>query len=241
MLATPSLSAVVGGEVSDPVSGAVVAGLGSWAQKPFLAVVVTGFVACGIAVQATGVRVVYSYSRDGMLPFSGVWSRVAGWNQSPVFAVLIVAILSALAFMYANALSVLVGFATGAYYVGFLAPVGAVAYLQFKKRWRPSMSGYAFGSVGVLVVGAALVWLTAELINIAWPREVGLPWWQEWAFILGMTGFGLVGLVYFVWARPDRRFTASGAAMQPVPAADHLTREMPSPADETDTPPLPRG
>jgi amino acid transporter len=212
MLATPSISAIVAGEVADPVSGAVVAGLGSWAEKPFLAVVVTGFIACGIAVQATGVRVVYSYSRDGMLPLSHVWSRVAGWNQSPLFAVLIVAILSALAFVYANALDVLVGFATGAYYVGFLAPVGAVLYLRLKRR------ASALGSAALAVVVAAAIWLAVELVNIAWPREVGLPWWQEWAFILGMTAFGIVGLVYFLWARPDRRFEESGEAMQAVPS-----------------------
>jgi amino acid transporter len=212
MLATPSISAVVAGEVADPVSGAVVAGLGSWAEKPFLAVVVTGFIACGIAVQATGVRVVYSYSRDGMLPLSHVWSRVAGWNQSPLFAVLIVATLSALAFVYANALDVLVGFATGAYYVGFLAPVGAVLYLKLKKR------ASALGRIALGLVVAAGIWLAAELVNIAWPREVGLPWWQEWAFILGMTAFGIVGLVYFLWARPDRRFEESGEAMQAVPS-----------------------
>ena len=41
---------------------------------------------------------------------------------------------------------------------------------------------------------------------------------QEWAFLLGMAAFGLVGLVYFLLARPDRRFTTQSAAMAPAAA-----------------------
>ncbi len=81
-------------------------------------------------------------------------------------------------------------------------------------EWRSRQDTY--GRLGGVVLAAAAVWLTAELINIAWPREVGLPWWQEWAFLLGMTAFGLTGLAYFLARRPDRRFTAAGKAMEPV-------------------------
>ncbi|PVZ09022.1 APC family permease [Actinomycetospora cinnamomea] len=217
VLAHPDIGAVVSGQSADPVSEAVVAGLGEWAAKPFLVVVVVAFIACGIAVQATGVRVVYSFARDGMLPLSRVWRRVSTRNQAPVYAVALVAILSALAFVYANALSVLVAFATGAYYVGFLAPVAALLYLRLRGRWRDPDGRRGLGKIGVIVNVVAVAWLVFELVNIAWPRDLGLPWWQTYAFLLGLGCFGTVGLVYFFATRPDRRFVEESVSMGEAP------------------------
>ncbi len=231
VLAHPDIAAVVSGEAADPVSGAVVAGLGAWAAKPFLAVVVIAFIACGIAVQATGVRVVFSFARDGMLPLSGVWRRVHPRNQAPVQAVFLVAVLSALAFIYANALSVLVAFATGAYYVGFLAPAAALLYLRLTGRWDYSASGRGVANTGLAVNVVAVVWLVFELVNIAWPRDIGLPWWQTYAFLLGLLFFGAVGLAYFLYARPDLKFTeGAGGDQAPAPsAAGRLESSPPDP------------
>lgn len=219
VLATPDLGATISGEVADPVSAAVVAGLGGWAQTPFLIVVVTSFVACGIAVQGATVRVVFSYSRDGMFPLSRLWRRVARRNQSPVLATLLVAALASLAFVYANVLSVLVAFATGAYYVGFLCPVAAALYLRLRGRWTPKPGRFPFGRRTSLAVNLlAAAWLVFELVNIGSPRYTDLPWWQNWAFVLGLAAFGAVGLGYFLWRRPDRRFDAEPPAA-PAPAA----------------------
>jgi amino acid transporter len=216
MLANPDIGAVVSGQAADPVSDAVVAGLGAWAAKPFLVVVVIAFIACGIAVQATGVRVVFSFSRDGMLPFSRVWRRVSSRNQTPLYAVALVATLSALAFVYANALSVLVAFATGAYYVGFLAPVAALLYLRLRGRWQHPDGPRGLGKVGLTVNIIAVLWLGFELINIAWPRDLGLPWWQTYAFLLGLACFGALGSAYFLATRPDRRFVQESVSMGEV-------------------------
>lgn len=209
ILASPDVGAVLAGDVADPVSAAVVAGLGGWAEKPFLIVVVIAFVACGIAVQATTVRVVYSYARDGMVPLAKVWRRVSKVNQSPVYAVLLVAVLSSLAFLYANALSVLVAFATGAYYVGFLSPVIALLYRRLRGTWEEPGRGRARNVLALVVNVVAALWLTFELVNIAWPRSADLPWYQNWAVLLGAGVFGGVGAVYFAVRRPDRALVTS--------------------------------
>lgn len=227
ILATSDISAVLAGEVADPVSAAVADGLGNWAAKPFLAVVVIAFIACGIAVQATGVRVVYSFSRDGMIPLSRVWSRVSPRNHSPVFATLLVATLSSLAFIYANALDVLVAFATGTYYVGFLAPVAALLYIRLRGRWQDPDGPFNFGQFAVVLNLTAMVWLVFELINIGWPRYTDLPWYQNWAFVLGMGVFGAVGLAYFLATRPDRKLDEKQrtAAEEPLPTTGSLGDE----------------
>ena len=205
MLATPDLGAVISGKVPDPVSNAVTAAFGGWAHKPFLAIVVTSFIACGIAVQGATVRVVYSYSRDGMLPLSRVWAAVSDRSGSPVYAVLLVATLSSLAFLYANVLSVLTGLATGGYYLGFAFPIVGLLYARARGRWAAGDT-WRFKRTGLLLNLAALVWLTGEFINIAWPRSPTLPWYQNWAVEVGIAIIALAGGVYFALTRPDRKF-----------------------------------
>jgi amino acid transporter len=165
-----------------------------------------------------------------MFPLAHVWRKVAHWNHSPVYATLLVAALSSIAFAYANVLSVLVAFATGAYYVGFLAPVAAALYLRFKGRWKDVSGPFVLrGRAGLVVNVVAAVWLVFETVNIAWPRYTDLPWWQNYAFLLGIAAFGLLGLIYFFTQRPDRQFAVGGAA---VPSAAPPVQTGPSGLDK---------
>ena len=67
-LAHPDPAAVVAGKDLDPVTTAVVSLFGSWSTKPFAAVVLVAFLACGMAAQTLTARTIYSLARDDMLP-----------------------------------------------------------------------------------------------------------------------------------------------------------------------------
>ena len=67
-LAQPDPAVVVAGEDLDPVTTAVVSSFGSWSSKPFAAVVLVAFLACGMASQAVTARTMYSVARDDVLP-----------------------------------------------------------------------------------------------------------------------------------------------------------------------------
>ena len=67
-LAHPDPASVVAGEDVDPVTTAVVSSFGSWSTKPFAAVVLVAFLACGMAAQSLTARTIYSVARDGVLP-----------------------------------------------------------------------------------------------------------------------------------------------------------------------------
>jgi hypothetical protein len=71
-LAHPDPAAVVAGRDADPVQTAVVASFGAWSAKPFAAVVLGAFLACGIAAQSLTARAIYSIARDDLLPAAGV-------------------------------------------------------------------------------------------------------------------------------------------------------------------------
>ena len=74
---------VVAGEDVDPVTTAVVSSFGSWSAKPFAAVVLVAFLACGMAAQSLTARAIYSIARDGVLPGSGFLRRVDR-RRSPI-------------------------------------------------------------------------------------------------------------------------------------------------------------
>lgn len=212
MLAQPNLHGVVSGAVTDPIAAPVTAALGTWATKPFLAIVVLGFISCGIAVQAANVRVIYSFARDDMLPLSRVWRRVTKRGSVPLYAVIGSGVLASLIFLYGKVLAVLVGFATGAIYLSYLVAVGGVLYLRMRNRWRVDLSRFNLGTAGLAVSGAAAAWLTFEFVNIAWPRTPSLPWYENWAMVVGAAALGALGGVYYLRTRPDRKLDALAPA-----------------------------
>jgi small-conductance mechanosensitive channel len=62
------------------------------------------------------------------------------------------------------------------------------------------------GRLGLAVNVAAVVWLTFETINIAWPRSSlappGAPFYQVWAAPLALLLVAATGFLYLAVARP---------------------------------------
>ena len=64
---------------------------------------------------------------------------------------------------------------------------------------------------GLAINIAAVAWLTFETINIAWPRESlappDAPTYQVWAAPMLLATIAVVGLLYMLVARPQRKLT----------------------------------
>jgi amino acid transporter len=208
--------AVMSGEVLDPVTPAVVDAFGSWAEKPFELVVLAAFVACGIAVQATATRVLFSLSRDRMLPMSGVLSRVGG-RQVPLGALAVASVVSACGLLFglnARAVNTLITFGSGGYYITFWLVCAAALYARLSGRWVPA-GRFSLGRFALPVNIVAVAWLTFEAINIAWPRTVlavpGAKFYQVWAIVLIFGVLSVIGLIYVLITRPQDRIRESTA------------------------------
>ena len=67
------------------------------------------------------------------------------------------------------------------------------------------------GRAGLVLNALAVLWLTFETINIAWPRESlappGAPTYQVWAAPLVLAIIGVAGLAYLLIAKPHRRLS----------------------------------
>jgi amino acid transporter len=210
VLAHPDLPAVVAGEDTDPVGSAVVDALGGWAEKPFAAVVLTAFLACGMAAQAATARAIYSIARDDVLPASGFLRRVdrRGTPIGAIVATAVVASLGLLLGLHSAAVGSLIAFGTAAIYVAFLLIALAALVARVRGTWVPA-GAVRLGRAGLLVNVLAVAWLAFEAVNIAWPRESlappDAPAYQVWAAPIVLTAIALAGLAYLVAARPHRR------------------------------------
>jgi len=209
-LAHPDPAAVVAGADVDPVTTAVVTSFGSWSTKPFAAVVLVGFVACGMAAQSITARSIYSIARDGALPASGFLRRVDR-HQTPsggLLATTVVACLGLLLGLDSAAIGSLITFGTAGIYVAFLMVALAALIARLSGRWKPA-GRVRLGRAGTVLNAAAVAWLSFETVNIAWPRESlappGAPLYQVWAATIVLGVIFVAGLAYLAIAKPHER------------------------------------
>jgi amino acid transporter len=140
-LAHPDPASVVAGEDLDPVTTAVVTSFGSWSSKPFAAVVLTAFLACGMAAQALTARTMYSVARDGALPGSRGLRRVDR-RRVPIGAIVVTAVVACLGLLlglHSAAVGTLITFGTAGIYVAFLliALAALIARVRDMEARRP--------------------------------------------------------------------------------------------------------
>jgi amino acid transporter len=212
-LAHPAPAAVVAGTDLDPVTTAVVGSFGSWSSKPFAAVVLLAFLACGMAAQGATARGIYSVSRDGVLPGSSFLRRVDR-RQAPIGAlVATTAVACAGLLLGLNSASIgsLIAFGTGAIYLAFLLVAVAALVARVRGTWRQG-GRVQLGRRGLVLNVAAVAWLAFETVNVSWPRASlappGAPWYQLWAAPLVIALITVAGIAYLVVAKPHRRAAA---------------------------------
>jgi amino acid transporter len=210
-LAHPDPAAVVAGRDADPVATAVASSFGSWSDRPFAAVVLLAFLACGISAQSLTARAIYSIARDDVLPGSRHLRRVDR-RRVPLVAVATtagIACLGLLLGLNSAAVGSLIAFGTAAIYVAFLLVALAALIARVRGTWTPAGSVRLGRRTGLAINVLAVVWLSFETVNIAWPRASlappGAPAYQVWAAPIVLAVIAVAGLGYLAVARPHRR------------------------------------
>jgi amino acid transporter len=206
-LAHPNPASVIAGEDLDPVTTAVVTSFGSWSTKPFAAVVLTAFLACGMAAQALTARTIFSLARDGALPASP-FLRTVDRRKVPIGAIVATALVACLGLLLgldSAAVGSLIAFGTAAIYVSFLMTAVAALVARLRGSWRPA-GLVRLERAGLVANVLAVGWLAFETVNIAWPRESlappGAPFYQVWAAPIVLAAIATLGFAYLLVARP---------------------------------------
>jgi amino acid transporter len=170
---------------SDPITPVIASSFGGWAEKPFLAIVMVAFLACGASVVQYTSRIVYSMAREGNMPV--LLSRVTA-SKTPRNAVICVVLLAGLGLLFGlndGAVATVLAFGTGGLYAMFVMTTGVGLYTRLTGRWNPALGELRLGVWGLVINLAAFLWSLFEFVNIAWPRSYAVspnaPWWQLWA------------------------------------------------------------
>lgn len=182
---------------SDPITPVIVRSFGAWAEKPFFAIVMVSFLACGASVVNYVSRIIYSMAREGDMPRT--LSQVAT-DGTPRLAILFTVFAAGLGLLLGlndQAVATIIAFGTGGLYAMFTMTTGVGLYSRITGRWNPMLGQLKLGRWGLLINVIAFHWSLFEFINIAWPRPYAIapdaPWWQLWAVplvlgsILGIT------------------------------------------------------
>jgi amino acid transporter len=209
-LAHPHVEDVVAGKDADPVTTSVVTSFGSWSERPFAAVTLVAFLACGMAAQNITARAIYSVARDDVLPFSR-FLRSVDRRRVPfgaIVATTLIAWAGLLLGLSAAAIGSLITFGTAGIYAAFLLIALGALVARMRGTWSPS-GHVQLGRVGLVANVLAVVWLLFETVNIAWPRESiappGAPWYQVWAAPLVLGAIAVIGGTYLLVVKPQRR------------------------------------
>ena len=187
--------------------------LGDVWGRVFLCDVVLAAFVCTLAIQTATTRMIYSMSRDEVLPGSKRLRKVSRRGATVNAAVLVGVLATALLLVnygHAGVFTALTSTCIVLLYVAYLCVTGPMLYRRLR-GWPSELGGqvdeggrpvFSLGRWGLPVNALAVVYGLAMAINLAWPRQEIFdpegtdPVLQYFALIvLAVTGLG--GLVAF--------------------------------------------
>ncbi len=162
-------------------------------------VVILGVMILGANVAFTAaVRQLFSMARDDALPAARALSTTR--NGTPWVAVLVVAVITGLPFIFSKDFAVLITATTGFFYVIYLA-VMLIVLIARLRGWPATASDAPFrlGGWGLPVNVAAIAWSALMMLDLLWPRDLTNPIWHGTRVSVWLIGVPLiVGALYYV-------------------------------------------
>ncbi len=156
-----------GANYTQTLPAIIIDALGTSWGNVYLGVVLIAVCVCTLAIQSATIRLMFSMGRDGRLPFGRVWGYVNPTLRTPIWAGTAVAVLSAIPFLYSQAIGVIVTGATGLIYVSYF--LNNFASLGARMRgWPSTKAPFSLGRWGMLVNILALVYGGLMIINFLW-------------------------------------------------------------------------
>jgi urea carboxylase system permease len=196
LVAAPSLTD--GSLASGGLPYVLTSRLGSGLGTVLLIDVAIAIIVCTLAIQTAATRMVFSMSRDGVLPLHDRLGRVSPRTGTPILPAVVVGAASILVLLVnigqASLFTAVTSVAVVLVYLAYLLVTAPTLVARLRGE-LPSAPEFSLGRWGILVNLVAVGWGLFMAIDIGWPRaEVYDPPW----FAVGLLAAVLVigGLLY---------------------------------------------
>jgi amino acid transporter len=221
VLAIPDMPDVLAGKDANPIATTLEHSFGSAAGRVLLVALVIGFTSSMVAVQTAVSRAIWASARDRALPGAGILGQLSGRENLPRQAILVPFVIAGVLVFFGTTkvFALLISFASFGFILSYYLPIIGLAWRKLRsgqaspkrlrsgqaspKRLRSgqaSLDGGAAGSGGAwgerwigVVTAVALVWLTAEIVNLVWPRAVFGDWYLNWGILIMTGALGVIG------------------------------------------------
>ncbi|MSP83743.1 MAG: amino acid permease [Alphaproteobacteria bacterium] len=173
----------------------------------YLVILVSQYL-CGLATVTSASRMIFAFSRDGGLPFSGALKKVSPTYRTPVAAIWVAAALAVLFTAYTPIYSTIVSVTVIFLYISYGVPI-ALGLLAYKKTWTKMGPWDLGGTFRIVAVMCILIDVLIFYIGVQPPNDKAL--WITAAF---------VAITLAVWfGLEQRRF-------QGPPIGDQITKRQ---------------
>lgn len=198
--------------------------LGDTVGKLFLADVAIAVCVCTLAIQTAATRMMFSMSRDRVLPGHGALGHVSPTTGTPVLPAVVVGVLSAAILLVnvgeASLFTALTSVCIVMLYGAYLLVTVPMLVRRLRGEWTPEPGQFSLGRWGLPVNLLAVGYGTMQMINLAWPRAAvydpaGGHWYLQYFALLFVGGSLLVGVVAYALHRHELAGEQTPAAAAP--------------------------
>ena len=204
IVALPNIPAVISGKITDPVEHVLLGAFGPTGFKFVIVVVTVSFMSCILSLQAATSRLMFAYARDKMIARSELLSVISPRTHVPTNALvlsgIVAGIIICLGLIFQNAIATIVASAVIGIYAAFqMIVLGALAARM--RGWRPA-GQFKLGVWALPVNVVALVYGVSAIVDMAWPRTPGQPWYMNYSMSLTWLAIIGIGALYMAAGRP---------------------------------------
>ncbi len=208
--------------------------LGNKLGDVFLVCSAIAITVCALAVHTAGIRIMFTMARDGRLPFGSKVAKVSGSTKTPIIPALVVGLLTIVLLVInignQSVFLVLTSVAIILFYIAYLCVTGPMLLRRLRGEWPRKEHGryFSLGRFGVVVNVVAVLYQTALVVNLAWPRPDVYghhqPWWLQYGAFIFMGVVLIVGGAYYFTRLHGRtpEVLAEHRALPTGPTSDEL-------------------
>ena len=199
ILAIPDIKAAMTGSITDPVTQTVTNHFGNGIRSLVLFMIAMGFTGSMVALHTAGSRTLYAAARDRMVPGSSFFTPLTAGRKLPAVALAVTTAVSIVILLINIRASQVFQTLLTISVAGFFLSYGFVVISQFllQRRGTHVAGPFSLGNASRIVTLLAAAWIVLELINVWWPRNSALPWYQNWGVLLVTVGLAIVGVIAF--------------------------------------------